>query len=227
MDNLFEDHDELALRIYDYLGGKSSEAEAKELLLHLSRHEQSRVLYQKLTVSWALASVPSFLEKEDENLEKIKQHIIDNERMTGIRMNWFNIVKTITAFFLLFVLLNVWWYRNTQTLRIDNKRIERSCQMKVEEGVDISLLGTIYLTGPEGRELVLHPQEQASNKRKTGCLVKRKADVGRCIDRMKDKLSFEKASLEDIVRQLERGFNAWNVSDILKELDIENNTIGK
>ena len=42
------DHDELSLRICDYLGGKSSEAEAKELLLYLSRHEKSQVLFQDL-----------------------------------------------------------------------------------------------------------------------------------------------------------------------------------
>ena len=45
------DHDELSLRICDYLGGKSSEAEAKELLLYLSRHEKSQVLFQELSVS--------------------------------------------------------------------------------------------------------------------------------------------------------------------------------
>lgn len=218
MDYLFEDHDELALRIYDYLGGKSSEVETKELLLHLSHHEQSRVLYQQLSASWALASVPSFFEKEDENLEKIKQHIVENER---IRMSWFGIVKAITTFLLVFVLLNVWWYRNTQTLKSDDERMERSCQMRMEEGVDFSLLGIVYLTCPEGRGLALHPQEQASNERKTGNLVNRKADVGRNIERMKDNFSFEKTSLEDIVRQLKHRLTVQAVSDILKELDIE------
>ena len=100
MDYLFEDHGELSLKICDYLGGKSSEAEAKELLFHLSRHEESKLLYRELSASWALASVPYFLEMEDENLEVIKQRITEAEQKVESRKRFIKRMMTTAAVFL-------------------------------------------------------------------------------------------------------------------------------
>ena len=320
MDYLFMDHDELSLRICDYLGGKSSEAEAKELLLYLSRHEKSQVLFQELSVSWALASVPFFLEKEDENLDQIKRRIAEEERVVRIHQLRIRRLISSIAVFLLFAICNVWWYRYTQAQKFEDERMERPYQMRVDEGtvasatlpdgsevmlnagstlsyqkdfvkklrsvnlqgegyfkvtpdahypfsicaggIEVKVLGTTFdvyayegedvvislmegrvnLTSPQGGELVLHPREQALYSRKTESLVKREVDVGRSIEWIKGILSFENASLVEIVRRLERRFNikisieskrlkelrftgcfsnAQTVSDILKELDIE------
>ncbi len=162
MDYLFEDHGELSLKICDYLGGKSSEAEAKELLFHLSRHEESKLLYRELSASWALASVPYFLEMEDENLEVIKQRITEAEQKVESRKRFIKRMMTTAAVFLAFVASNMWWYISTQTLKSEDKRMERSYQMRVDEGT----MASVVL--PDGSEVTLNAGSTLSYKKDFG-----------------------------------------------------------
>ncbi|WP_373155530.1 FecR family protein [Bacteroides cellulosilyticus] len=108
----------------------------------------------------------------------------------------------------------------------------------------VSLLeGRVNLTAVSGSVMMLYPDEQALYNKSTGRMEKMKSNAGSACDWLDGGLTFENVSFADIAHRLERKFQVkikieserlklehfsgcfnsnQNISDILKEINVEN-----
>lgn len=67
-------------RIADFLAGQCSEKERQELQTLLERDEEAARLMRRMSAVWAVASLPAFVGKEEENLSKTSGKLLQRNR---------------------------------------------------------------------------------------------------------------------------------------------------
>ena len=126
-------------RIADFLAGQCSEKERQELQTLLERDEEAARLMRRMSAVWAVASLPAFVGKEEENLSKIKRQVASEKpkamRISGRRR------RSAAAFFALF---------RAEGRRHFRRGPERPWNIRPFPAAD-------QLRNPSGRGLALHP----------------------------------------------------------------------
>ena len=109
----------LESRIADFLAGQCSEEERQELQALLERDEEAARTMRRMAAVWAVASLPAFAEKEEENLDEIKRKAATEKpktiQMSARRKRMATWLKVAAAVALLLA-SNALWYHHSERL---------------------------------------------------------------------------------------------------------------
>lgn len=121
-------------RIADFLAGQCSEKERQELQTLLERDEEAARLMRRMSAVWAVASLPAFVGKEEENLSKIKRQVASEKpkamRISGRRRRMVAWLATAATVALLLV-SNTLWYHHSEELTRAYMAAETPYEIKV------------------------------------------------------------------------------------------------
>ena len=137
-------------RIADFLAGQCSEEEGKELQALLERDEEAARTMRRMSAVWAMASLPAFAGKEEENLDDIKRRIAPKAiQMSGRRRRMATWLK-IAAVIALLLASNALWYHHSEELT----RIYTAAETPYE--IKVPAASRTKVTLPDGSAVTLN-----------------------------------------------------------------------